>query len=74
MMAGSNPTEEESDPRRKILRMVVCSLCYDAGFSTVQNTVVETLTEMLQSSKSLLFTYLLSFFQLLSFFTFPTWS
>lgn len=50
MMAGSNLTEEESDPRRKILRMVVCSLCYDAGFSTVQNAVVETLTEMLQST------------------------
>lgn len=51
-MAGCNNSttpEEESDPRRKILRMVVCSLCYDAGFSAVQNTAAETLTEMLQS-------------------------
>ena len=57
MMAGSNTTDEESDPRRKILRMVVCSLCYDAGFSSVQNPVVETLTEMLQSSMFIIWFY-----------------
>ncbi|XP_014776821.1 transcription initiation factor TFIID subunit 8 [Octopus bimaculoides] len=41
--------EDEGDPRRKILKMVVCSLCYDAGCSTVENIVAETLVEMMQS-------------------------
>ncbi|GAB1610924.1 transcription initiation factor TFIID subunit 8-like [Argonauta hians] len=42
-------TEEDTDPRRKILKMVVCSLCYDAGCSKVENIVAETLVEMMQS-------------------------
>jgi len=50
----SGPVEASSVPcgdlpYRRTLKMTVCALVHDAGFTTADDSALETLTEMLQS-------------------------
>jgi len=53
-MSASGPTEGSTTantelPYRRTLKMAVCALAHDAGFTTADDSALETLTEMLQS-------------------------
>lgn len=45
------PNVTNGNPRRKILQMATSTVLMESGFDSVEKDALETVTEMLQSSK-----------------------